>query len=294
LTAFDPSGLTVYVDGEYVGGSEARLPIWDHGVLYGDGVFEGMRLFDGSLFRPDDHVARLSASAKGLGLGMPLPADAILDVIREVIVRSKLRDAHVRPIITRGFGLPGLDPARCERSSLVVAAYPFPPLLGSDPISVLVSSVVRKAPRSVAAHIKSLNYVDAILAKQQANAAGMGDAIMLDHLGAVSECSAANVFAVFGDTLATPTTRSALPGITRRTIIQLARERGIPVEERDIFPMELYAADALFACGSGAGIVPIAAVDGVGIATVGNPVATAAAEAYREATRDPRFLLRVA
>src|SRR6185312_9359809 len=129
--------------------------------------------------------------------------------------------------------------------------------LGSEPISVLVSSVVRKAPRSVAAHIKSLNYVDAILAKQQANAAGMGDAIMLDHLGAVSECSAANVFAVFGDTLATPTTRSALPGITRRTIIQLARERGIPVEERDIYPMELYAADALFACGSGAGIVPI-------------------------------------
>jgi branched-chain amino acid aminotransferase len=122
----------------------------------------------------------------------------------------------------------------------------------------------------------------------------MGDAIMLDHLGAVSECSAANVFAVFGDTLATPTTRSALPGITRRTIIQLARERGIPVEERDIYPMELYAADALFACGSGAGIVPIAAVDGVAIATAGNAVAAAAAEAYREATRDPRFLLHVA
>jgi branched-chain amino acid aminotransferase len=291
--SFDPSGLTVYVDGAYVDGADARLPIWDHGVLYGDGVFEGMRLFAGSLFRPRDHLARLAASAKGLGLELPLAGDELLAVICEVIARSQLEDAHVRPIVTRGFGLPGLDPTRCERSTLVVAAYPFPPLLGSDPISVLVSSVVRKAPRSVGGHVKSLNYVDAILAKQQANAAGMGDAIMLDHLGSVSECTTANVFAVFGDTLVTPTTRSALPGITRRTVIELARERGTPVEERDVWPMDLYTADAVFATGSGAGIVPIAEIDGVSISTAGNPVFGAVLEAYREATRDPRFLLRV-
>jgi branched-chain amino acid aminotransferase len=293
MTAFDPSGLTVYVDGEYVDGAAACVPIWDHALLYGDGIFEGMRLFSGSLFRPYDHLARLAGSAKGIGLELPLAGDALLDVICEVVFRSGLEDAHVRPIVTRGVGAPGVDPSRAERPTLIVAAYPFPPLFGTAPIRVLVSSVVRKAPRSAGAHIKSLNYLDAVLAKRQANAAGMGEAIMLDHLGAVAECTAANLFAVFGDVLATPTTRSALPGITRRTVIELARERGIPVEERDIWPMELYAADALFATGSGAGLVPISEVDGVGLATADDPIVAAMREGYRERTHDPRYLVPV-
>jgi branched-chain amino acid aminotransferase len=291
--SFDPSGLTVYLDGEYVSGVEARLPIWDHGVLYGDGVFEGMRLFSGSLFRPFDHLARLSASARALGLELPLAGDALLDVICQVVVRSALEDAHVRPIVTRGFGAPGLDPARCERSSLVVAAYPFPPLLGADPIGVIVSSFVRKAPRSVGAHVKSLNYVDAVLAKRQANAAGAGDAVMLDHVGAVAECTTANLFAVIGGTLVTPTLRSALPGITRRTVIEVAEEQGIPFEERDLWPMELYTADAVFLTGSGAGIVLVDEVDGNALATAGDPVVAAVRDGYWGCTRDPRYLVPV-
>jgi len=290
---WDPSGLTVYVDGEYVDGTEATIPIWDHGLLYGDGIFEGMRLFSGSLFRPHDHLERLASSARGLGLELTLGPDEILDVICEVIVRSGLEDAHVRPIVTRGFGAPGLDPARCERTALIVAAYPFPPLLGSDPISVIVSSITRKAPRSVGAHVKSLNYVDAVLAKRQANAAGAGDAVMLDHLGAVAECTAANVFAVIGGTLVTPTVRSALPGITRRTILEVAEELGIPAEVRDLWPMELYTADAMFATGSGAGIVPIDRVDGNRLPTVGDPVVAAVRDAYWARTRDPHFLVPV-
>jgi branched-chain amino acid aminotransferase len=291
--AFDPGGLTVYMDGEYVDGSEARVPIWDHGLLYGDGIFEGMRLFAGSLFRPYDHLARLATSAKAMGLELPLEGDELLDVICEVIVRSGLEDAHVRPIVTRGFGAPGLDPARCERSSLIVAAYPFPPLLGSDPIGVIVSSVQRKAPRSVGGHVKSLNYVDAVMAKRQANAAGAGDAIMLDHLGAVAELTAANVFAVIGGTLVTPTLRSALPGITRRTILEVAAERGIPSEVRDVYPMELYVADAIFATGSGAGIVLIDRVDGNHVATVDNEVLAAVSDGYWARTRDARYLVPV-
>ena len=291
--SFDPSGLTVYVDGEYVDGSEARLPIWDHGVLYGDGIFEGMRVFSGSLFRPYDHLERLAGSGKALGLELPLAGDELLDVICEVIVRSSLQDAHVRPIVTRGYGAPGLDPSRCERSTLIVAAYPFPPLLGSDPISVIVSSVTRKAPRSVGAHVKSLNYVDAILAKRQANAAGAGDAVMLDHLGAVAECTAANVFAVIGGTLVTPTVRSALPGVTRRTILEVADELAIPNEVRDLWPMELYTADAMFATGSGAGIVLIDRVDGNELDTVGNPVLEAVSDGYWARTRDPRYAVPV-
>ena len=292
--SFDPTGLTVYVDGDYVDGAEARVPLWDHGVLYGDGIFEGMRLFSGSLFRPYDHLARLERSARSLGLELPLAGDRLLDVICEVVTRSGLQDAHIRPIVTRGVGAPGLDPTRCERSSLFVAAYPFPPLLGSEPISVLISSFVRKAPRSVGAHVKSLNYIDAVLAKRQATAAGMSEAIMLDGAGAVAECSAANLFAVLDGVLVTPTTRAALPGITRRTIIELAVEAGIPVAERDLWPMELYVADGLFATGSGAGIVPIAHVDGNRIETAGDPIVAALAEGYRARTRDPRYLVSVA
>jgi branched-chain amino acid aminotransferase len=291
--SFDPSALTVYLDGEYVDGGEARIPIWDHGFLYGDGIFEGMRLFSGSLFRPHDHLARLARSAKAMGLELPLAGDDLLDVICEVITRSGLEDAHVRPIVTRGFGAPGVDPSRCERATLIVAAYPFPPLLGSDPISVIVSSIVRKAPRSVGSHVKSLNYLDAVFAKRQANAAGAGDAIMLDHLGAVAECTAANVFAVIDGTLVTPTTRSALPGITRRTILELAEEQGIPSEVRDLWPMELYTADAMFATGSGAGIVAIDRVDDNRLDTAGNEIAAALADGYRARTRDARYLVPV-
>lgn len=214
-------------------------------------------------------------------------------MIGEVVVRSGLRDAHVRPIVTRGFGAPGVDPSRCERPSLIVSAYPFPPLLGSEPISVLISSVVRKAPRSLGAHVKSLNYLDAVVAKRQASAAGMGEAVMLDVLGAVAECSAANLFAVIDGVLVTPTTRAALPGITRRTVLELAEELAIPAVERDLWPMELYTAEALFATGSGAGIVPIGTVDGIELDTVGHPVLAAIVEGYRARTHDPAYLVAV-
>jgi branched-chain amino acid aminotransferase len=293
MSSFDPSGLAVYVDGDYVDGTEARLSVFDHGVLYGDGVFEGMRVFGGALFRPLDHMARLDRSARTIGLEMPLLSAELLDVIREVVVRSGLEDAHVRPIVTRGFGWPGIDPWRCDRPSLVVTAYPFPPMLGTDPLRLLIGSIQRKAPRSVGAHVKSLNYLDAIIAKQQAKAAGLDDAVMLDHLGAVAECTSTNLFMISDGVLVTPTTRAALPGITRRTIVELAPELGIPVVERDIWPMELYAADAIFLTGSGAGVVPVAEVDGRPIATTEHAHVAALADGYRARTQDERFLVPV-
>ena len=293
MSSFDPSGLTVYVAGEYVDGADASLSVFDHGVLYGDGVFEGMRVFGGALFRPLDHLTRLEQSARTIALEIPLATEELLDVIREVVTRSGLEDAHVRPIVTRGFGWPGIDPWRCERPSLVVTAYPFPPMLGTDPLRLLIGSVVRKAPRSVGAHVKSLNYLDAIIAKQQAKAGGLDDAVMLDHLGAVAECTSTNLFMVSDGVLVTPTTRAALPGITRRTIIELAPELGIAVVERDIWPMELYAAEAIFLTGSGAGVVPVAEVDGRPIPTAEHPHVAALAEGYRARTRDERYLVSV-
>ena len=172
-------------------------------------------------------------------------------------------------------------------------AYPFPPMLGTDPMRLLIGSVVRKAPRSLGAHVKSLNYLDAIVAKQQAKAAGLDDAVMLDALGAVAECTSTNLFMVVDGVLVTPTTRAALPGITRRTVLELASELDIAVEERDIWPMELYVADAIFLTGSGAGIVPVGAVDGRPVATSDHPYPATLTSAYRERTRDERYLVPV-
>jgi branched-chain amino acid aminotransferase len=293
VSTFDPSGLTVYVNGEFVDGAKASISVFDHGLLYADGIFEGLRLFSRALFRPRDHLARLARSAQALLLDIPLSADELLETTIEVIRRSNLDNAHVRIVVTRGFGTPGIDPWRCELSTVIVAAYPFPPLLGENPVALLTSAVVRKAPRSIGAHVKSLNYIDAITAKQQARAAGMNDAVMLDAQGAVAECTSANVFAVHGETLLTPTTRAALPGITRRTILELAREQGVETVERDIYPAELHIADALFLTGSGAGIVPVGSIDGHQIPTADHPIYNALRDGYRARTADPRFIVPV-
>ncbi len=253
---FDTNGLVAYVNGEYVPVAQASVSIFDHGFLYGDGVFEGMRIFDGGLFRAQDHMARITRSARSLGLALPVDTDTIIEIIGEVVRRSELRDAHARPIITRGFGGPGIDPRNCPETGLIVSAYPFPPFLGADPIKLFTSAIVRKAPRSLGAHVKSLNYLDAIVAKQQAGELGCHDAVMLDSLGAVAECTGANLFIIVGETLITPTTRAALPGITRKTVLEIAAAEGIETEERDIWPMELHAADGAFVCGSGRGHRP--------------------------------------
>jgi branched-chain amino acid aminotransferase len=168
---------------------------------------------------------------------------------------------------------------------VIVSAYPFPPFLGSDPIRLMTSHVVRKAPRSLGAHVKSLNYLDAIVAKQQAVELGAHDAVMLDHLGAVAECTGANLFIVVGDTLATPTTRAALPGITRRTVLEIAAEEGISSEERDVWPAELHCCDGAFVCGSGAGIVPIGSFDGRPVTQPLHPIITRIQDAYKARTR---------
>jgi branched-chain amino acid aminotransferase len=292
-TAFDPTGLTVYVNGEFVDGNSARISVFDHGLLYGDGVFEGMRVFGGGLYRPWDHLERLSRSARGIGMELPLPTAELTEVITEVVKRCGLRDAHVRPIVTRGFGAPGLDPWRCERPTIIVQAYPFPPLLGNAAVRLLTSAIVRKAPRSIGAHVKSCNYLDAILAKAQAKACGANDALMLDSTGAVAECTGANIFMFDGDRLITPTTRAALPGITRRSVLECAEQLGVPTEVREVWPAELHTADGAFVTGSGAGIVPVGMIDGYSLASDDHSGIKALTAAYWARTRDPDYRLEI-
>ena len=208
-TGVNYADLWVSLDRELVRAAAACVSVWDHGLLYGDGCFEGLGARNSRLFRPHDHLRRLTRSARALGLTVPLGIDEMLDEIGSVLTANRLTDAHVRVILTRGRGAPGLDPRRADAPSFIVMAYPFPPLLGTRPLSLIISSVARKSPRSVDGHIKSLNYLDAILAKLQANAAGADDAVMLDDLGHVAEVTSANVFVVCDDAIATPTTRSA-------------------------------------------------------------------------------------
>lgn len=280
--------LTVWKDGRLLPGHGA-ISAWDHGLLYGDGVFEGIRLRDDRLYRVDLHLERLSRSSRIVGLGLRFGPDEIIDAIRQVARANGLTDAHVRIIHTRGVGLPGLDPRRCPVPTLLVMAYPFPPYLGSQPLSLIVSSVVRKSPRSIDAAVKSLNYLDGILAKMQANEAGAADALMLDAEGFVAEATAANAFVVRDGVLRTPPTTAALAGITRRTVLELAEPLGIPTSVERLTPGDFYTADEAFLTGTATGIVAIGSVDGRRLTSAPGSMTERLIGAYRATWAEPAF-----
>jgi branched-chain amino acid aminotransferase len=284
--------LFVWKNGEVRSGRDA-VSVWDHGLLYGDGIFEGIRLRDGWLYRPDLHFVRLRRSAAIVGLDIDLTDDELLRGIAAVAEANRLRDAHVRVVCTRGVGLPGLDPRRCIEPTVYILAYPFPPYLGETALSVIVSNVVRKSPRSVDAAVKSLNYLDGILAKMQANAAGAGEALMLDGEGFLAEATAANVFVIRDGELQTPLPTACLAGVTRRTVLELARELGVATHERRLSVGDLYAADEAFLTGTAAGIVPIGTADGRRLRFTPGPVTTQLVEAYAATWHDPQYAVEV-
>jgi branched-chain amino acid aminotransferase len=254
--------LDIYVNGEFAKGSEARISVWDHGLLYGDGIFEGIRAYNGGVFKLSEHLDRLFDSAQAIGLKLQLSRDDLREIVLETLRRNQLADAHIRIIVTRGVGPPGLDPRICKQPSVIVMAYPFPPLLGCDPVRVISSSIRRKSPYAVDARIKSLNYLDNILAKMQAVVAGVDDALMLDMNGWVAEASGANLFCIKNEVVSTPLLTASLPGITRATVIDLLRDMGYAVQERPITLGDLYVADEIFLTGTAAEVVPVGEVDG--------------------------------
>jgi branched-chain amino acid aminotransferase len=285
--------LSIWVDGRLIPGGVACIPVLDRGFLYGDGCFEGMRVRRKLLFRPQDHLTRLRRSAQALGIRCAYQPEQIMSAIAEVMASNDLSDAHVRVILTRGSSAPaGLDPRPAIRPRLVVLAYPLP--VPERPVRLMVSSIARKAPRSVDAHIKSLNYLDGILAKQQAIAAGADDALMLDEAGTVAEATLTNVFVVADGAVATPTTRAALPGITRRTVIEILRDREIEVAERDVTWGEMYAADECFLTGSATGILPVAAVDGRELTGPPGRITSLVRTEYARAVSKPELVVDLA
>ncbi|MEM2093897.1 MAG: branched-chain-amino-acid transaminase, partial [Candidatus Bathyarchaeia archaeon] len=246
-----PEENLVYIDGEYYPRSRAKISVYDHGFLYGDGVFEGIRVYDGYIFKLDEHLKRLYDSAKSISLQIPLTKAQFKEAIVETVRKNGFRDAYLRVIVTRGYGDLGLNPLKCAKPSIIIIADQLQPLYEGINVTAIVAATRRNAPDALDPMIKSLNYLNNILAKIEANRAGVHEAIMLNQNGTVCEGTSDNIFIVKNGVLITPPlSDGALDGITRRTVIELAREMNISVIERSITVHELLSADEAFLTGT--------------------------------------------
>jgi len=246
--------------------SEAKVSVFDHGLLYWDGVFEGIRSYGGVGFKRNEHIDRLYRSAHALMLDIPRTKKEMTEAVLETLRKNNLKDAYVRLVVTRGIGDLGLDPRKCPRPSVIVIAVPLLELYDKEKrrkgMSMIVSWVRRDPVDATTHEIKSLNYLNNILAKIEANNAGADEAIILDTRGFISEATAENLFIVKSGKLMTPqATSGPLPGITAATVEELAEKMGYRVIEKGITIAELYGADEAFVTGTAAGIVPIREVN---------------------------------
>jgi len=259
------SELLIYLDGKFVPKSEAKVSVYDHGFLYGDGVFEGIRAYNGSVFKLKEHVDRLYDSAKAIAMDIPLTKEEMSEAILETLRKNNLKDAYIRPVVSRGTGDLGLDPRNCGKPCVVVIAQGWGAMYGDlyevglKAVSVCVR---RNAPDSISPNIKSLNYLNNILAKIEANEKGGDEAIFLDHNGFVCEGSGDNIFVVKNNKVLTPYTISNLKGVTRATAIELLDEMGYKVIEANLGLFDLYTADEVFVTGTAAEAAPITRLDG--------------------------------
>ena len=257
----------IYLDGSFVEKSKAVVSVFDHGLLYGDGVFEGIRAYSGSVFRLVDHVDRLYDSARSIHMQLPMSKEQMTQAILETLRRNRLRDAYIRLVVTRGAGDLGVDPSLCKAPTIFIIAEPMASTLGPREPKVLrliTSSVRRDAVDATSHEIKSLNYMNSILAKIEANAAGADDCIMLDHRGFVSEASVSNVFIVKKGKVSTPSSGAGiLHGITRSRVLRLCLDLGIDVQERDVTPFDLSTADEVFLVGTKAEVVAVGSIGGL-------------------------------
>lgn len=256
----------VYLNGAFTTKDEARLSPYDHGFLYGDGVFEGIRVYEGRIFRLDQHLARLYKSAATVGIELPLCPAELKEVIIEAVRRSSLRDAYIRPVISRGVGDLGLDPRKCPAPTVLVVVDEirlYPDELYRRGLKVITASTRKPTVDSLTGQVKSCNYLPNILARIEANRAAADEAIMLTHDGYVAECTADNLFLVRSGTLWTPSSAlGILQGITRDAVIEIARGRGIDVHEEPFTIHDIYAAGEVFLTGTAAEIAPVVEVDG--------------------------------
>jgi branched-chain amino acid aminotransferase len=253
--------LLVYIDGAYYPKSQAKVSVFDHGLLYGDGVFEGIRAYSSVVFKLKEHVDRLYRSAHMIMLEIPMSRESMIQAVLETLQKNNLKDAYIRLVVTRGVGDLGLNPKKCAKPTIIVITDSIS--LHKDEakrngVTAMLSWVKRDPVDATSHEIKSLNYLNSILAKIEANINGVDEAICLDKNGFVCEGVAENIFIVSNERLFTPPSYTgALPGITANEVTKLARRLGYVVEEKNITPYELFNAEEVFFTGTAAEVVPI-------------------------------------
>ncbi len=259
-------GLKIYIDGKLVDEEDAKISVFDHCFLYGDGVFEGIRAYGGKVFRLEEHLDRLYDSARAIALTVPMSSDELARAIEETMRANDLTDAYIRLVVTRGVGDLGLDPRKCLDPSVVIITASielYPDELYEKGLEVVTAATARIPPEALNPRIKSCNYLNNILAKIEGLNAGCVEAIMLNHLGYVAECTGDNIFCVKdGRVLTPPEEAGILKGITRDVVMDLARAEGLEVAERPLTRYDLYSADEVFLTGTAAEIIAVVKIDG--------------------------------
>jgi branched-chain amino acid aminotransferase len=280
----------VYVSGKLVPQAEATVSVFDHGLLYGDGVFEGLRSYSGKVFRLAEHIDRLYESAKAIWLEIPLTRADMTDAVNDTVKANGIGDGYIRLIVTRGAGSLGLDPRKCANPQVIIIADSialYPPEFYEHGMEIITSSVIRNHPAAVSPRIKSLNYLNNILAKIEGIKAGCIEALMLNHKGEVAECTGDNIFLVRKGVLQTPPLDAGiLEGVTRDFVIELALAAGITVKEMPLTKHDVYIADECFLTGTAAEVIPVVKVDA---RTIGDgkpgPVTQSLKSKFSEAVR---------
>lgn len=256
----------VYIDGEFVKKEEARISVFDHGFLYGDGIFEGIRVYNGNIFRLREHLVRLYESAKSILLEIPHTLEEMEKLVVEAVRKNKLRDAYIRLVVSRGVGDLGLDPTKCHKPSVVIIVDQvtlYAKELYENGLEIVTVPTRRNVPDALNPKIKSLNYLNNVLVKIEANRAGVGEALMVNADGYVAECSGDNIFTVKRGVVYTPPTYlGALEGITRQAIIDICDRVGYTVKEEPFTRHDVYVSDEVFLTGTAAEVIAVVNVDG--------------------------------
>lgn len=261
----------IYISGKLYDKADAKISVFDHGLLYGDGVFEGIRAYSGRVFRLERHVDRLYASARVIHLEIPMAKEAMAAAITETLSTNKLTNAYIRVVVTRGAGSLGLDPRRTTDPQVIIITdliSLYPEELYEHGLKIITAATIRSHPNTVNPRVKSLNYLNNILAKIEGTNAGCLEALMLNHKGEVAECTGDNIFLIRSGEVHTPSIDSGiLEGITREAVIELAREAGLTVVERTMDRYDVYTADECFLTGTAAELIPVVECDGRPIGT---------------------------
>ena len=291
--------MKIYIDGQFYDRENAKVSVFDHGLLYGDGVFEGIRAYNGRIFKLREHVARLFKSAKAILLTIPMSVDELCEAVRATCEANEIEDGYVRLLVTRGEGSLGLDPESCARPSVIVIASGiqlYPEEYYERGLTIVTAPTMRNLQNAINPAIKSLNYLNNILAKIEASNAGCEEAIMLNSEGFVAECTGDNLFILSEGILCTPPLAAgALYGITRNVVMDLARAQDLEVVEKNISRYDVFVAEECFLTGTGAEVVPVVKVDKRVIGDgVPGPVTRRLVAAYHDLTRSTGDVIRKA